>query len=102
MSQQLSVKVADVIYQRFLNLYGGDEPTAEQVVATAPVALHDRRVQLAPAGPIGDRPAVGTDTDPGAARPAGARESRHDGPRDTERDLVTGQHPRSSRKQPTN
>jgi len=34
MSQQLSVKVADVIYQRFLNLYGGKEPTAQQVIDT--------------------------------------------------------------------
>jgi len=39
MSQQLSTKVADVIYQRFLNLYGGNEPTAEQVVDTAPETL---------------------------------------------------------------
>lgn len=34
MSQQLSTKVADVIYQRFLNLYGGKEPTAEQILGT--------------------------------------------------------------------
>jgi DNA-3-methyladenine glycosylase II len=34
MSQQLSTKVADVIYQRFLNLYGGKEPTPEQIIAT--------------------------------------------------------------------
>lgn len=34
MSQQLSTKVADVIYKRFLELYGG-EPTPEQIVATA-------------------------------------------------------------------
>lgn len=39
MSQQLSTKVADVIYQRFLNLYGGNEPTPEQVVETAPETL---------------------------------------------------------------
>jgi DNA-3-methyladenine glycosylase II len=39
MSQQLSTKVADVIYQRFLNLYGGHEPTPEQVVETAPETL---------------------------------------------------------------
>jgi DNA-3-methyladenine glycosylase II len=39
MSQQLSTKVADVIYQRFLKLYGGNEPTPEQVVATAPETL---------------------------------------------------------------
>ncbi|MFT3701157.1 MAG: DNA-3-methyladenine glycosylase 2 family protein [Agriterribacter sp.] len=35
MSQQLSVKVADVIYQRFLNLYGGKEPLAQQILDTS-------------------------------------------------------------------
>ena len=34
MSQQLSTKVARVIRQRFINLYGG-EPTPEQIVETA-------------------------------------------------------------------
>lgn len=34
MSQQLSTKVAKVIYHRFLELYGGKEPTPEQIVAT--------------------------------------------------------------------
>ena len=34
MSQQLSTKVAKVIFNRFLELYGGEEPTPEQVVAT--------------------------------------------------------------------
>ena len=34
MSQQLSTKVAKVIYNRFLDLYGGKEPTPEQIVAT--------------------------------------------------------------------
>jgi DNA-3-methyladenine glycosylase II len=34
MSQQLSNKVARVIYQRFLELYGGEEPTPKQIVAT--------------------------------------------------------------------
>lgn len=34
MAQQLSVKVADVIYTRFLALYGGKEPTAQQVLDT--------------------------------------------------------------------
>lgn len=34
MSQQLSTKVADVFQQRFLNLYGGKTPTAEQIAAT--------------------------------------------------------------------
>jgi DNA-3-methyladenine glycosylase II len=32
MSQQLSVKVADVIHQRFLNLFGGKEPTPQQIL----------------------------------------------------------------------
>ena len=34
MSQQLSVKIADVIYKRFLNLYGGKEPTPQQILDT--------------------------------------------------------------------
>jgi DNA-3-methyladenine glycosylase II len=34
MSQQLSTKVARVIYNRFLDLYGGEEPTPEQIVKT--------------------------------------------------------------------
>ena len=34
MSQQLSIKVAAVIYQRFLDLFGGKEPTAQQIVDT--------------------------------------------------------------------
>ena len=34
MSQQLSVKVAQVIYKRFLNLYGKKEPTAHQIFDT--------------------------------------------------------------------
>lgn len=35
MSQQLSTKVARVIHQRFLDLYGGKEPTPQQIVDTA-------------------------------------------------------------------
>jgi len=35
MSQQLSTKVADVFHRRFLELYGGKEPTAEQISITA-------------------------------------------------------------------
>lgn len=35
MSQQLSTKVADVFHRRFIDLYGGYEPTAEQVVTTS-------------------------------------------------------------------
>ncbi|HMR90760.1 MAG TPA: DNA-3-methyladenine glycosylase 2 family protein [Chitinophagaceae bacterium] len=34
MSQQLSVKVADVIYRRFLALYGGKAPTPQQIADT--------------------------------------------------------------------
>lgn len=34
MSQQLSTKVADVIYNRFLALYGKKEPTAKQILDT--------------------------------------------------------------------
>jgi DNA-3-methyladenine glycosylase II len=34
MSQQLSTKVAKVIFNRFLQLYGGKEPTPQQIVAT--------------------------------------------------------------------
>jgi DNA-3-methyladenine glycosylase II len=33
-SQQLSTKVAKVIYQRFLNLYGANEPSAQQILNT--------------------------------------------------------------------
>ncbi len=34
MSQQLSTKVANVIHQRFLNLYSGKEPTPRQILET--------------------------------------------------------------------
>jgi DNA-3-methyladenine glycosylase II len=34
MSQQLSTKVAEVIFKRFLELYGGDEPTPQQILDT--------------------------------------------------------------------
>lgn len=39
MSQQLSVKVAKVIYKRFLELYGEKEPTPHDVADTAPEKL---------------------------------------------------------------
>lgn len=39
MSQQLSTKVAAVIYQRFLDLYGGKEPEAAAVLATPDTTL---------------------------------------------------------------
>src|SRR6478672_2754391 len=34
MSQQLSTKVAKVIFHRFLELFGGKEPTPKQIAAT--------------------------------------------------------------------
>ena len=34
MSQQLSTKVADVIFRRFLELYGGEEPAPQQIIDT--------------------------------------------------------------------
>jgi DNA-3-methyladenine glycosylase II len=34
LSQQLSTKVAQVLYKRFLGLFGGKEPTAQQVLDT--------------------------------------------------------------------
>lgn len=39
MSQQLSTKVADVIYKRFLDLYDGKDPGPDQIIATAPETL---------------------------------------------------------------
>ena len=38
-SQQLSTKVAKVIHQRFLNLYGNKEPSAQQIIDTPPKTL---------------------------------------------------------------
>jgi DNA-3-methyladenine glycosylase II len=34
MSQQLSTKVAEVIFKRFLQLYNGEEPTPQQIAST--------------------------------------------------------------------
>jgi DNA-3-methyladenine glycosylase II len=34
MSQQLSTKVAEVLFRRFLELYGGKEPTSQQIADT--------------------------------------------------------------------
>ncbi len=39
MSQQLSTKVAEVIFKRFLNLYGNVEPTPKQILETPPEVL---------------------------------------------------------------
>lgn len=38
-SQQLSTKVAKVIFERFIQLYEGKEPTCDQVLATKPELL---------------------------------------------------------------
>ena len=38
-SQQLSVKAADTIHGRFLQLYGGHEPTPQQILDTPPEQL---------------------------------------------------------------
>lgn len=38
-SQQLSTKVAKIIFDRFLDLYDGKEPSCEQVLATDPMVL---------------------------------------------------------------
>ncbi len=34
MSQQLSTRVAEVIFKRFLELYGGEEPTPQEIIDT--------------------------------------------------------------------
>ncbi len=41
LSQQLSVKVARVLYHRFLDLYGGKEPTARQILETSELNLRE-------------------------------------------------------------
>ena len=38
-SQQLSTQVAKIIFTRFLDLYGGKEPSCEKVLATDPIQL---------------------------------------------------------------
>lgn len=38
-SQQLSTQVAKIIFTRFLNLYGGKEPSCDKVLATDPQVL---------------------------------------------------------------
>ncbi|MEO8109982.1 MAG: DNA-3-methyladenine glycosylase 2 family protein [Ginsengibacter sp.] len=41
LSQQLSTKVAKVLYQRFLDLFDGKEPTPAQILATPPIAFRN-------------------------------------------------------------
>ena len=52
MSQQLSVKVADVLYNRFLDLYNGAEPTSQQIVDTPFETLRGIGLSNAKAGYI--------------------------------------------------
>lgn len=49
-SQQLSVKAADVIYKRFLNLYNGKKPTPQQICATPLDILRSVGLSAAKAG----------------------------------------------------
>lgn len=49
-SQQLSVKVADVIYKRFLALYNGKKPTAQQICDTPLDILRSVGLSAAKAG----------------------------------------------------
>ena len=49
-SQQLSVKVADVIYKRFLDLYNGKKPTAQQICNTPLDTLRSVGLSAAKAG----------------------------------------------------
>lgn len=41
LSQQLSTKVAKVLYQRFLDLFDGKEPTPAQILATPPTTFRN-------------------------------------------------------------
>jgi DNA-3-methyladenine glycosylase II len=50
MSQQLSTKVAEVLFKRFLLLYGGDEPAPQQIAATPVETLRGIGLSNAKAG----------------------------------------------------
>jgi DNA-3-methyladenine glycosylase II len=50
MSQQLSTKVAEVLFRRFLELFGGQEPTPLQIAATPHEALRGIGLSNAKAG----------------------------------------------------
>lgn len=52
MSQQLSTKVADVIYKRFIGLYRGKEPTPQQILDTPFENLREIGLSNAKAGYI--------------------------------------------------
>lgn len=49
-SQQLSTKVATVIYNRFLNIFGGKEPTPQQIIDTPLHTLRSIGLSNAKAG----------------------------------------------------
>lgn len=50
MSQQLSTKVAEVLFRRFLELFGGKEPTPQQIAATPHEVLRGIGLSNAKAG----------------------------------------------------
>ncbi len=52
LSQQLSTKVAKVIFHRFLQLYNGEEPTPQQVLATETETLRAIGISYAKIGYI--------------------------------------------------
>ena len=52
MSQQLSTKVAKVIYQRFLDLYNGKNPKPAEVLATPSISLREIGLSNAKVGYI--------------------------------------------------
>lgn len=54
MSQQLSIKVAEVLFHRFLELFGGKEPTAKQIAATPHETLRQIGLSNAKAGYVGN------------------------------------------------
>lgn len=54
MSQQLSTKVAEVLFRRFLELYGGKEPSAEKIAVTPHETLRQIGLSNAKAGYVGN------------------------------------------------
>lgn len=50
MSQQLSAKVAETIYERFMNLFGGNEPSPEQILKVSPSTLRSIGLSNAKSG----------------------------------------------------
>ena len=69
MSQQLSTKVARVIHQRFLNLYGGKEPTPQQIVEMPFESLRGIGLSNAKVGYVKNPDASGRFKRPDAFKP---------------------------------